>query len=133
MQSANQRSACVAGNDWSYNLSSYEKASGAVALTSSSIFVPAYTPAANCIGTSRLLELDLTCGTLLNSYSLGQGLVTSPIVYQNRIYAGISSRTTPQGGGQYQNAVREGNLIVIEPAQSISNDGELTFEGWIEY
>ena len=133
MQSANQRSACVAGNDWSYNLSSYEKASGAVALTSSSVFVPAYTPAANCIGTSRLLELDLTCGTLLNSYSLGQGLVTSPTVYQNRIYAGISSRTTPQGGGQYQNAVREGNLIVIEPAQSISNDGELTFEGWIEY
>ena len=133
MQVANLRRACVAANDWSYELSRYEKASGAVALTSSSVFVPAYTPAANCIGTSRLLELDLTCGTVLNSYSLGEGLVTSPIVYKNRIYAGISSRTTPQGGGQYQNAVREGNLIVIEPAQSISNDGELTFEGWIEY
>ena len=133
MQSANRSSACVAGNDWSYDLRSFEKASGAVALTSATVFVPAYTPAANCIGTSRLLELDLTCGTVLNSYSLGQGLVTSPIVYQNRIYAGISSRTTPQGGGQYQNAVREGNLIVIEPAQSISNDGELTFESWIEY
>lgn len=133
MQLANSRSSCALSEDWRYQLNRYEKASGSVALTSSSVFVPAYTPAANCIGTSRLLELDLSCGTVLNSYNLGEGLVTSPIVYRNMIYAGISSRTTPQGGGQYQNAVREGNLIVIEPAQSISNDGELSFEGWIEY
>ena len=133
MQLANSRPACVMSQSWKYLLNPYEKSSGAVALTSASVFAPAYTPAANCIGTSRLLELDLNCGTVLNSYSLGEGLVTSPVVYKNKIYAGISSRTTPQGGGQYQNAVREGNLIVIEPAQSISNDGKLSFEGWIEY
>lgn len=133
MQLANSRSSCSLSEDWRYHLNTYEKASGAVAVTSSSIFVPAYTPAANCIGTSRLIELDLSCGTLLNSYNLGEGLVTSPVVYRNTVYAGISSRTTPQGGGQYQNAVREGNLIVIQPAQSISGDGELSFEGWTEY
>lgn len=133
MWSANSNSSCPLSEDWRYQLNTYEKASGGVAITSSSVFVPAYTPAANCIGTSRLLELDLNCGILLNSYSLGEGMVTTPVVYRNRIYAGISSRTTPQGGGQYQNAVREGNLIVIEPAQAISPDGELTFESWTEY
>lgn len=133
MQATNSRPSCNLSQDWRYHLNTYEKASGAVAVTSSSIFVPAYTPAVNCIGTSRLIELDLSCGTLLNSYNLGEGLVTSPVVYRNTVYAGISSRTTPQGGGQYQNAVREGNLIVIQPAQSISGDGELSFEGWVEY
>lgn len=133
MQLVNSSSSCDLAEDWRYQLNTYEKASGSVALTSSSVFVPVYTPAANCIGTSRLLELDLSCGSVLNSYDIGEGIVTTPIVYRNKIYAGISTRTTPQGGGQYQNAVREGNFIVIEPSQNISNDGELSFEGWIEY
>ncbi|HCY48628.1 MAG TPA: hypothetical protein DHV03_08080, partial [Alphaproteobacteria bacterium] len=120
---------------WRYDLDNNERATGSVAITTETLFAPVYKPkvsSACSVGSSRMLELDYQCGTMLSGgdHDLGTGMVSSPIIYKGNIYAGISGGS--EGSVRGSNVKRVGNLVVIKPSRDLSTTSELQFETWRE-
>lgn len=115
---------------WFLDLPANEKVTAKVAVANNTVFVSLYTPhpTDDCSpGTARLLEIDYLCGNTLRSTDLGGGVPTGAVVYENKVYIGVSDDSTATLGPEF---TKTGNLITGNP----SEDGETkTFiETWKE-
>ena len=95
------------------------------------VLVPVYYPNEENIcsgGGSRLLEMRLACGAEARETDLGGGISTRAVVYNNKVYLGISDSDSdvplPEG------FVKTGNLIVGTPINERATQVEV--ESWWE-
>ena len=117
---------------WYINLNSNEKVTGKITLENSTIFSTIFAPNSSnqCdSGDSYLLENNFMCGTNISTNSLGGGIATEAVVYNNKIYIGISNdSTTPDS--LPAGFTKVGNLIIGTPTNQ--SEPNIKIEGWWE-
>jgi hypothetical protein len=116
---------------WQIQLSGAGKILSPATVFNHSVMAPVYRPEPEDVcagGSSSLLELRLDCGNQLRETLLGSGISTRAVVYNNKIYLGISSSddeiVLPEG------FVKSGNLIVGTPMAP--RETKVTIESWWE-
>ena len=135
--------ACPTDTDlgWYLNLDANERITGKLALFNEIIYASRYLPNRGQIcspGTSSLSEHTMTCGKTTRKTSLGSGIATGAVVFNNMVYVGIST----VGGASTEDVKDEqgvvvgkkvNNLIVITPkGTGAIGDGKITQESWRE-
>lgn len=116
---------------WQVRLGNTGKSLSAATIFNNTVLTPVYYPSEDNVcagGESSLLELNFTCGSEIRETGLGNGISTRAVVYNNRIYLGISDSgsavSLPDG------FVKTGNLIVGTPVNTRST--RVTVESWWE-
>ncbi len=126
---------------WYVDLDANERVTGQLAISDGFIYVPRYTPNTKVIcelGNSIITEQEAMCGLEDRRIDLGQGIVTSVVIYKDTIFAGI-------GGDQNKDLMdkdekvgeRRGSLTSFEkkfrsepPPEN--NNPILRYESWRE-
>ncbi|MBI1326674.1 MAG: VWA domain-containing protein [Alphaproteobacteria bacterium] len=116
---------------WYIDLAENEKVTAKITVSNQTAFVSRYVPNTQNLcspGTAKLTEVSFMCGGTLSDTTLGTGVPTDAVIYENKIYIGISDNggTTELPDG----FVKSDNLIVGDP--SIILDGEVRIESWRE-
>jgi type IV pilus assembly protein PilY1 len=118
-------------NGWYINLDANEKVTSKATIRDNVVVFSKYTPSAQntCTpGSAKITEYSYMCGEKIRDTELGQGMPTQAVVYNNKIYIGISSDAEavalPAG------FIKQGNLIVGTPSNTI--DVKVDIKGWWE-
>ncbi len=115
---------------WMTEMDENEKITARITVKNGLVFVPRFTPNSEDIcaaGNGRLTQHDLNCGSTLDDVDLGAGMPTEAVVYNNKVYIGVSSDadvTLPAG------FVKQGNLIIGNPVTVTT--GSVVIESWWE-
>ncbi|MET0155129.1 MAG: VWA domain-containing protein [Rickettsiales bacterium] len=128
---AGQRCDAQAAAGWHIKLADSGKILSPVTVFNHEVLAPVYYPNPLNVcsgGGSKLLEIALGCGAKVKETDLGGGVSTRAVVYNNKVYLGISdsesSVALPAG------FVKTGNLIVGKPANERAAQVEI--ESWWE-
>ncbi len=132
LQDTTTGATCPSGSQkgWYINLNANEKLAAKATVSNNTVFLSRYTPDSTALcsaGTSTLTEVDFTCGTQIRDTDLGLGVPTEAIVYENKVYIGVSDDTQ---GSLPTGFVKSGNLIVGDPA--VISTGDVRLESWKE-
>ncbi len=118
-------------NGWYANIPSFAKVTGQTSIYHGTLFVPEYIPDSTNIcsgGTGSIVEYSFDCGTKIRTTSIGSGTPTSAVLYNNKIYVGVS---TNQKTGTLENGfVKTGNVVVGTPATV--KKGTVSIKSWRE-
>jgi hypothetical protein len=143
LKNMNSSNACPTNTDlgWYLNLDANERITGKLSLFNEIIYASRYLPNRGQIcspGTSSLSEHSMTCGKTTRKTSLGSGIATGAVVFNNMVYVGIST----VGGAVTEDVKDEqgvvvgkkvNNLIVITPkGTGAIGNGKITQESWRE-
>ena len=131
---------CPTSNDlgWYSNLGFNERITGKLALFNEIIYATKYKPNKGAIcspGTAYLAELSMTCGKVNRTTNLGEGIATGAVIFNNKIYVGISGGGSGDVKDDKGNIVgkKVKNLIVLNPAAGNTvGGGKITQESWRE-
>ena len=143
LKNINSSNACPTDTDlgWYLNLAANERITGKLALFNEVIYASRYLPNRGQIcspGSASLSEHSMTCGSTTRKTSLGAGIATGAVVFNNMVYVGIST----VGGASTEDVKDEqgvvvgkkvNNLIVITPkGTGAIGNGKITQESWRE-
>jgi len=131
---------CPNSNDlgWYVNLGFNERITGKLALFNEIIYATKYKPNKGAIcspGTAYLAELSMACGKVNRTTNLGEGIATGAVIFNNKIYVGISGGGSGDVKDDKGNIVgkKVKNLIVLNPAAGNTvGGGKITQESWRE-
>jgi type IV pilus assembly protein PilY1 len=116
---------------WFIDLDPNEKITAKASIANGYVYFSRYTSNADDIctaGTAKVTEHDYVCGNVITEFDLGNGVPTETLVYNNKIYLGIStdqvSANLPEGW------TKVGNLLTA----TVTNPsfGSVNVESWWE-
>jgi type IV pilus assembly protein PilY1 len=115
-------SSCPGSSDdgWYLNLGVNERVTGKLAIYNEIIYASTYLPNVGQIcspGTGSLTEYSIGCGKKSRKIDLGEGIPTGAVIYNNRIYIGISGSDLSDVKDDQGNVVgkKKDNIIRINP------------------
>jgi len=123
---------------WYVNLGFNERITGKLALFNEIIYATKYKPNQGAIcspGTAYLDELSMACGKVNRTTNLGEGIATGAVIFNNKIYVGISGSGSGDVKDDKGNVVgkKVKNIIVLNPAAGNTvGNGKITQESWRE-
>jgi hypothetical protein len=123
---------------WYVNLGSNQRVTGKLAVFNEKVYATRYKPNRGAIctpGVASLSEHALICGNKTRTITLGDGIATGVVIYNNRVYVGISGSGSGDIKDDKGNVVgkKKNNLIVITPQQSGTiGNGAIVQESWRE-
>ena len=118
---------------WYVNLDPLEKITGKITIHNKTLFVSRYRPNKDDAckpGSAVLSEHGYMCGNTEGSHDLGIGVPSQAVVFNGKIYVGISQSDEEATIGA--NFTKSGNVIVGESSQNAFSAGSAVIEGWRE-
>jgi len=133
--------ACPSSTDmgWYVNLGANERVTGKLAIFNTLVYSSEYLPNNSRIcfpGKATLSEYSMACGSKSSSFELGEGIATGAVIFNKKIYVGITGEGSSDIKDDQGNVVgkKTNNLIVITPSSSGAalGDRKITQESWRE-
>jgi len=132
--------ACPSNTDmgWYVGLGANKRVTGKLAIFNELVYSSEYLPNNSRIcfpGKATLSEYSMACGRKSRSSELGEGIATGAVIFNNKIYVGITGEGSSDIKDDQGNVIgkKTNNLIVITPSGSGAlGDGKITQESWRE-
>nr|HIL76819.1 hypothetical protein [Rhodospirillales bacterium] len=124
---------------WYVNLDKNEKITGQLAISNGTIVASRYIPNDQdvcSVGTGALSEHDFTCGNVLRTNKLGEGIPTGAVVFKGRIYFGISGNVSASivrdEKGEETGNIKDNVGMVNGAKDDLKAENAVNLESWRE-